>query len=149
MVSQTAEYALRAVVYLAMNPGPRTTEEIAASTKVPPAYLSKIMSAMTRAGLVASRRGVRGGFVLTKEPQDITILSAMSTVEPIYRVKSCPIPHADDNAHLCPLHQKLDAAFANAERVLAQASISDIIEQQQNNTPLCILPSQSFAESRV
>ena len=44
MLSQTVEYALRAMVYLAdQSPSPRTTEQIATATKVPAAYLSKVL----------------------------------------------------------------------------------------------------------
>ncbi len=47
MFSQTAEYALRAVVYLASQPGtPRTTQEIAKATQVPTGYLSKVMQSL-------------------------------------------------------------------------------------------------------
>ena len=62
MFSQTVEYALRAVAYLAYEaPAPRTTEQVAEATRVPPAYLSKVLQALSRGGVVRSQRGVGGG----------------------------------------------------------------------------------------
>ena len=56
MLSQTVEYALRAAVYLANQaPAPRTTEQIADVTKVPQAYLSKVMQSLARSGIVQRR----------------------------------------------------------------------------------------------
>ena len=51
MLSQTVEYALRAAVCLADNPQvPKTTGDIARMTRVPTAYLSKVLQGLTRAG---------------------------------------------------------------------------------------------------
>ncbi|MBX3137867.1 Rrf2 family transcriptional regulator, partial [Candidatus Obscuribacterales bacterium] len=48
MISQTAEYALRAMVFLAMQKSPAVGHEIAAATKVPPGYLSKLMQQLVK-----------------------------------------------------------------------------------------------------
>ena len=66
MISQTAEYALRAMVFLAMRESAATNEQIAQVTKVPPGYLSKILQQLGKAKLVSSQRGLGGGFVLFK-----------------------------------------------------------------------------------
>jgi Rrf2 family protein len=58
MLSQTVEYALRAVVQLAyVAPGASTTAALAKVTQVPPAYLAKVLQALVRAGIVSSQRG--------------------------------------------------------------------------------------------
>ena len=62
MISQTSEYALRAVVCLAQNPDkPHTTVEIAKWTKVPEHYLSKVMLALAKHEVVYSKKGLHGG----------------------------------------------------------------------------------------
>lgn len=69
MISQTTEYALRAIVYLGVDRGAaKTTAEISDGIKAPVAYLSKIMMGLTRAHLVGSQRGLHGGFILAREP---------------------------------------------------------------------------------
>ena len=57
MITQTAEYALRAMVYLADQEEPRTTNAIAEKTQVPAGYLAKVMQVLSKAGLVHAQRG--------------------------------------------------------------------------------------------
>ena len=62
MFSQTVEYALRAVVHLATKtPEAQTTDQIAQATRVPRAYLSKVLQGLARGGIVQSTRGLGGG----------------------------------------------------------------------------------------
>src|SRR5262245_64497934 len=109
MISQTVEYALRAVVYLAdQAPAPRTTDQIATATRVPKAYLSKILQGLSRGGIVHSQRGLGGGMTLVKPPAELTILEVVGAVDPIRRIKTCPLGIAAHGARLCPLHRRLD-----------------------------------------
>ena len=74
MISQTAEYALRAIVYLADQEGqPRTTAQIAEATQVPAGYLAKVMQALSKVRLVNSQRGLNGGFTLTRDANELTM----------------------------------------------------------------------------
>ena len=78
MFSQTADYAFRAAVHLAdQSPNAQTTEQIAEVTRVPAAYLSKVLQSLTRAGLLHSQRGVKGGFSLARNPHQLTILDVV------------------------------------------------------------------------
>ena len=62
-LTQTAEYALRAVIWLAQNPGsPQTTSRIADATHVPASYLPKVLQPLVRAGLLNGQRGIGGGY---------------------------------------------------------------------------------------
>lgn len=141
MISQTAEYALRAVVYLAMNPGNAfTTQQIAHTTKVPSAYLSKVLKSLVRAGVVQSQRGLGGGFVLTKPPEQITILEVLNAVDPIQRIRTCPLGL---NAHgnvLCALHKRLDDATAIIEQTFADTTIAEILARPTASIPLYEFP---------
>ena len=78
MFSQTVEYALRAVAFLAsQSPDARNTEQIAKATKVPAAYLSKVLQSLAKARIVRSQRGLHGGFSLVKTPEELTILEVV------------------------------------------------------------------------
>src|SRR6478609_5257324 len=113
MFSQTVEYALRAVVHLASKaPHAQTTEEIARTTKVPQAYLSKVLQNLVAAGVVKSQRGIGGGMSLVKKPSDLTILEVVNAVDPIQRINSCPLELASHGVRLCPLHRRVDNALA-------------------------------------
>ena len=129
MITQTTEYALRAVVFLAMSDGQaHTTAQIADGTKVPTAYLSKVLQSLSRAGLVSSQRGLGGGFTLSVNPSDLSILEIIETVDPIPRIHSCPLGLAEHGGALCSLHKQLDEALALVEISLSKSSIQDLIE---------------------
>lgn len=128
MISQTAEYALRAVVFLAENAGiGHTTEQIAAATKVPSPYLAKVLQSLGRAQIVQSQRGLGGGFSLKKTANELTVLDVVNAVDPIERITECPLGLDAHAKKLCPLHTRLDEANALVERAFAQTTISDLI----------------------
>jgi Rrf2 family protein len=138
MLSQTVEYALRAIVYLAdQAPAPRTNEQIAEITKVPQAYLSKLMQTLTRAGLVRSQRGVHGGFTLVKPPRELTILEVVNAVDPVQRIHTCPLSLEAHGTHLCPLHRRLDNALAQFEDAFRNTTVADVLGEPTGSVPLC------------
>jgi Rrf2 family transcriptional regulator, nitric oxide-sensitive transcriptional repressor len=141
MFSQTAEYALRAVVYLASQGGqPRTVQQIAAVTRVPAGYLSKVMQALSRAHLVQSQRGLHGGFTLAVLPEKLTVLDVIQAVDPIRRIKRCPLG-IPGHHNLCPLHRRLDQALAQVEQALRASSIAELLAEPNPRRgipiPLC------------
>ncbi len=133
MLSQTAEYALRAAVYLAeVDPEPRTARQIAEAIQVPPGYLSKVLQALSRAGLVQSQRGLGGGFRLEKPATELTVLDIIRVVDPFRRIRSCPLELPEHADQLCPLHQQLDDAMAAIEASFRSATIADMVRQPDN-----------------
>ena len=139
MISQTAEYALRAVVYLAGAKGqPRTTQQIAEKTKVSSGYLSKVLQALGRAGIVASQRGLHGGFTLLQEPEELTIYDIVNVVDPIHRIHTCPLGLRKHGVQLCPLHRRLDDAMATVEEAFTSTTLAELMSDSKNpSKPLC------------
>jgi Rrf2 family protein len=79
MLSTTAEYALRAVVWLAAQDASAcTAEQVSRATEVPGPYLSKVLQTLGKAGIVRSQRGLGGGFALNVEPERITVLQVIN-----------------------------------------------------------------------
>jgi Rrf2 family protein len=127
MISQTAEYALRAVVFLAERGNrPHTIRQIAAATQVPAGYLAKVMQALTRAGLVHGRRGLGGGFVLTRPPGEMSCYDILQAVDPIPRITRCPLDNPAHAHQLCPLHERLDEAAAQIEKSFRASTIAEL-----------------------
>ncbi len=138
MFSQTVEYALRAVVYLANEaPAARTTDQIAAATHVPKAYLSKVLQGLARHNMVHTQRGVGGGITLCKTPAELTILEVVNAVEPIERIHSCPLGLVSHGKHLCPLHRRMDDALASVEQAFQASTLAEILAEPTSSTPLC------------
>ena len=142
MISQTVEYALRAVAYLAMqSPEACTTRQIAKATKVPAAYLSKVLQQLRRARIVRSQRGQGGGISLAIKPLSLTILDVVNAVEPIPRIKSCPLRLAAHGVRLCPLHHRLDNAVATMEEAFGRTTLAEILAEPSESVPLCKFPA--------
>lgn len=142
MFSQTVEYALRAVVHLAdQAPNGRTTDQIAQATRVPKAYLSKVLQELNRAGLVHSQRGVGGGMTLTKDPAELTILEVVNAVDPLRRIRECPLGLAAHGVRLCPLHKRLDNALALVEQAFRETTLAEILAEPTGSPPLCETPA--------
>ena len=78
MISQTSDYALRAVLVLASKQGHLRADEIADSTGAPRNYLAKTLNALAKAGILRSARGPKGGFYLAVSPASLTIASNTS-----------------------------------------------------------------------
>jgi Rrf2 family protein len=141
MFSQTVEYALRAMVFLAGTPDePKTTAQIAAVSKVPPAYLSKVMQQLAAGGLVRAQRGYGGGFTLLKSPSEITILEVVNAVDPLKRIRTCPLGLASHGTRLCPLHRRMDDALASVETAFGSTTLTEILAEPTTSIPLCEFP---------
>ena len=138
MISQTVEYALRAIVTIAQANGvPCTSQNIAESTQVPAPYLSKLMQRLVRSDLVQSKRGLHGGFVLVKPPTELTVWDVVDSVDPIKRIEKCPLDLKTHQGGLCPLHQRLDNALSLVEEAYRATFVSELLAEPGRSTPLC------------
>jgi len=143
MISQTAEYALRAIVYLADQKEPQTNAQIAELSQIPVGYLAKVMQTLSRAGLVSAQRGLRGGFTLAYEPDELTVLEVVNTVDPVRRYHECPL--GLHGMTLCPLHRSLDDAAKAVEDAFGDTTISDLTDVPKHRKPLCRFPAEPQA----
>jgi len=144
MLPKTAEYALRAVVWLAREPIQiESAERLAEQTKVPRRYLHKVLQQLVRAELVCSQSGPGGGYALARPPRQITILDVVNAVAPLERIHHCPLGHST-HTRLCPLHNELDRVYAATEVALARVTISKLLRSTSEIVPLCdVLRSQN------
>ncbi len=145
MFSQTQEYALRAVVWMAANSATETVGhlKIAEETLVPASYLSKVLQELTKAGILTSRRGVGGGFRLAIPADKLTVLEVVNAVDPIRRINTCPLGLKTHAKVLCPLHARLDNAMALVEEALGASTIQEVMSEPGRPLPLLETPKQS------
>lgn len=137
MLPKTAEYALRAAVWLARDVGQtESANDLAEATKVPRRYLHKVLQGLVHAGLVRSQPGPGGGYALAKSPEQITILDVVNAVAPLERIRRCPLG-LRSHISLCPLHKELDQVYANTERALSNVNIAELLRSNSAITPLC------------
>ena len=138
MFSQTVEYALRAVVNLAMkSPEPQTTAAIAEATQVPAPYLSKVLQGLREQGIVHLQRGIGGGVSLTRSPEVVTILDIVHAVDPIKRITHCPLALSAHGANLCALHFRMDKALESMETAFRSTTLAELLRDPNPSVPLC------------
>ncbi len=90
MLSQTAEYALRAVLHLAEHDeGPVRAGDMARALGIPPNYLSKTMNALVRAGVLTSGRGPAGGFRLARAADKVPLQEVVAPFDAVVHGRQC------------------------------------------------------------
>jgi Rrf2 family protein len=90
-ITRQADYAVRAVLYLARIEGNQraATSQIAQEQHIPPSFLAKIISQLSIAGLLHTSRGARGGVTLAREPKDITLLEVIEAIDGPIMLNEC------------------------------------------------------------
>ena len=107
VLSQTAEYALRAMARLAAAPAdePVRARDLSTATGIPTHYLSKVMRRLVLAGLLVSQKGQGGGFLLSKPPDEIRFIDILTAVDAYLPSGRCAFGWGEcDEANPCPLH---------------------------------------------
>ncbi|MCA9244244.1 MAG: Rrf2 family transcriptional regulator [Phycisphaerales bacterium] len=138
MISPTAEYALRAIVALAQRHDRAVvTPDLAKATRISAPYLSKILQSLGRAELVLSQRGVGGGFRLARAPGKMSVLEVINAVDPVRRIRTCPLGIASHGTRLCPLHRRLDDVAERTEQAFAETTIAELLSEDGPSKALC------------
>ncbi len=138
MFTVTGEYALRATVHLAMHhPAPQTAAAIARATRVPTGYLSKILQELVRHGLAHSQRGLGGGFQLTRDPNEISVLQVLDAAgSSIQRIQRCPLG-LPSHEKLCPVHRLMDDGLKLIEDTFEATTIGALCRCGEDGSGLC------------
>jgi Rrf2 family protein len=116
---------------------PLTVKTLAERTKVPSSYLSKVLQALGRAGLVHAQRGLNGGFTMARPLDELTVLDVINAVDPLKRITRCPLGLSRHQLRLCPLHRRIDAGIALVESHFRETTIAELIEESSPRLPLC------------
>src|SRR5215470_15676302 len=124
-MSTRGDYAARALLSLALHGSDRPTsvKEIAERTHLPQPYLEQILLSVKGAGLVRSKRGVGGGYVLARPPEEITLADIVAAVE------GPQLPMAEHPDHCeghCVLQEVWVGVAVESRRVLAQVTLADL-----------------------
>jgi Rrf2 family protein len=128
VLSQTSEYALRAMTFLTeQGESPMTSQAISEATQVPKHYLSKVLRMLVLAELITATRGPTGGFQINRDRPPITVLDVVNAVDPIQRIAECPLGRPD-HTDLCPLHRMMNQTIDQVIRSMEQVRIEQLCE---------------------
>jgi Rrf2 family protein len=105
-ITREADYAIRCVFYLSGRLDEVTMiDEIAREMSIPKSFLAKILQKLTRAGIVNSYRGVKGGFQLARAPKNITLLDVVEAIEGPVGMNICVLDTGQcDLSGTCCIH---------------------------------------------
>ena len=103
-ISTKSQYGLRAMTYLARQKNICPLKEIAKAEGISFDYLEKIISKLEKAGLVKAKKGVQGGYFISKKPSKIKVFEIISALEPNKQLVKC-IPYGN-NKITCPREKK-------------------------------------------
>ncbi|MCL4207726.1 MAG: Rrf2 family transcriptional regulator [Pirellulaceae bacterium] len=138
LLSDASEYALRAVIWLAQHPEePQKVRDIAENTRAAPGYLVKILQNLAKAGILSGQRGTRGGFTLIRDPDTLSVLEVINAVDPIERIRQCPLRLKTHSERLCPMHHRVDQAMAAVETAFRDSTIKELLDAPGHPRALC------------
>ena len=128
MLSQTAEYALRTVLFLADRGEPARAEEIAQRLRVPRNYLSKTLHRLARAGVLRSARGKGGGFRLAVPADRLSLLHVVQPFDEISGERRCLLgrPQCSDR-NPCPAHHQWRAVSERVTAFFRDRTVGDLL----------------------
>lgn len=133
VITRATEYAVRTVVFLAQQPKNEIVlkKDICRTQDVTPAFLTKILQPLIKAGIVSSQRGVGGGFLLARDPNEITLLDILQAEEGQLKLNHCLVDtnlcHRDA---YCSAHEVWYEAQTEMAEVLKRYSVADMVRRQ-------------------
>ena len=129
MLSQTAEHALRALLYLAQRGGmPVAAEVVAAAIDAPPNYLSKTLHVLSKQGIVAGTRGPRGGYRLAVDPAQLTVSRVVSAFDERAKRSACLLGDREcSGATPCAAHRRWAAVWEASDAPLRRTTLADLL----------------------
>lgn len=130
MISQTAEYALRVVLYLASRPaGERVgAGRVAAELGIPERYLARVMNALARDGVLVSTRGAQGGFSLAVRPSALTLAAVVAPFDAVGQAPRCLLREQQcDPADPCLAHEHWHCIAGDVRQFFQTTTIADLL----------------------
>ena len=132
--SRSAEYAIRAFVYLADVPEGKyaMVKNIAEECDIPTHFLAKILQQMARKGFLRSSKGPTGGFTLRRDSDDINLLELVDAIDGLSEYQRCPggMAECSDEAQ-CGMHDSWKELRGRILDYLEDTSIRDVAIAQQ------------------
>jgi Rrf2 family protein len=141
MFSTRAEYGVRVMVALARSDGsaPLSLAEIAEGDELPLGYLEHLAARLRKAGLVESRRGARGGYLLARPAEEISMAEVVEALEGSIAPIECISAGADghlvcaresDPDHICPTKLLWTRVQGSIVRTLNETKLSDLLQER-------------------
>lgn len=128
-ITRQADYAIRAVMYLAeLGPDEKaSTSQIAEEKDIPLSFLAKIIAQLSVAGLLQTMRGARGGVTLARSAQEISLLEVVEAIDGPILINECVNDTYQCSQHGCPMRSIWQDAQADLINRLKNTTFGQII----------------------
>lgn len=142
MISNSSKYAIKAVLYLALNSNENKrvmVKHMANPINVPQAYLAKLLQELSREHIISSVKGPKGGFYLSEADRLHSLMDIVSVIDGEKRLQACVLSLEKCNEEKpCPLHKLISPTKSNLLKQLTEKSINDF--SQEVKTGASFLP---------
>ncbi|QSZ42297.1 Rrf2 family transcriptional regulator [Sulfurimonas aquatica] len=133
LITRASEYAILSLILLSSAKEPMDSETLSRELSISKSFLAKILQSLAKVGILQSFKGVNGGFALSKEPKDISMLEVMSSVEgkapAVFECapseENCP----SDRANICSIWPFLNKLQGKIDSFLADLTLADLIDE--------------------
>ena len=131
-ITRSGEYGLRGLLFLAQQPSEKMVlvSEISRNQNIPEMFLAKIFQRLSKAGLLRSSRGSRGGFSLGKPASRITMREVIEAIEGPIALNRCLLREGEcEEDEVCPIHQVWEQAQHRIIEILDRTTMEDLAKQ--------------------
>lgn len=132
--SRPCEYALQAVLYLALQPPEQMTtiKDLAKKLDIPSPFLAKILQNLSRQGLLASLKGPSGGFTLAMPAKDITLLRIVEAIDGKDLFEKCALGFPECSVkNPCAVHEAWAGLRENIREMLARKNVAQMAKEMK------------------
>ena len=130
-VNKLTDYATVVLIDMASSGLVRPTQALSVSTGIPLPTVAKLMKSLVRAELVTSHRGVRGGYSLSRPPEDVTVADVIEAVEGPIALTAC-VDTTDEHCcyeNLCPVQGKWNRVNTAVTVALRTVTLAEMLEE--------------------
>lgn len=145
MLSNTSKYAIRAVIYLALNCPDKQTKigikQISSELEIPTPFLGKILQSLAKHKLLSSTKGPHGGFGISKDPFTINLMDIVEVIDGIDNFNMCVLglnTCTKDDAH-CPIHKNYAEVREQLKILFQTENIGELAKHLKENSETIIL----------
>jgi Rrf2 family transcriptional regulator, iron-sulfur cluster assembly transcription factor len=137
MLSDTAEYAVRATLYIAQNDREQLVQvdRVASTLGVPRNYLSKILHTLAKQGVLNSTRGPHGGFRLAMDPDTLSLARVIEPFDPRPPGRTCLLGRSEcSDLNPCPAHERWKGIGDRVSTFFRNTSVGDLLREEGSLT---------------
>ena len=136
MLSNSSKYALKGVLYLAVNASESKkilAKDVAEPINVPPSYIAKLLQKLSKHGFVSSAKGPRGGFYLNDANLKTHLIDIVDIIDGEERLRSCMLSIREcDEDNPCPMHDLVGGAKTRFIKNLEDTTVLQLVEGIEN-----------------